>query len=325
MRSGDVRSSRIALVLGATGGIGGETAAALLRHGWNVRALVRDLAKASAARGALSGVECRQGDAMDAKGVMEAAKGVALIVHGVNPPGYRNWGSVVLPMIDNSIAAARAAGARILLPGTIYNYGPDAFPLLREDSLQHPVTRKGKIRVEMERRLQAASEDGVQALVLRAGDFFGPRAGNNWFSQGLVNPGRPVRYITYPGAPGVGHSWAYLPDVAETFALLAERASAQAFETFHFEGHWDADGTAVIGAIRRAVGNPDLKVKAMPWTLLRVVAPFNETMRELLEMKPLWMTPVRLDNHKLVRVLGGEPRTPLDEAVTTTLRGLGAF
>ena len=38
---------RIALVLGANGGVGGETAAALVRHGWTVRALVRDLSKAT--------------------------------------------------------------------------------------------------------------------------------------------------------------------------------------------------------------------------------------------------------------------------------------
>ena len=37
-------------------------------------------------------------------------------------------------MLDNTIAAAKAGGARILLPDTIYNYGPDVFPLLREES-----------------------------------------------------------------------------------------------------------------------------------------------------------------------------------------------
>ena len=82
-------------------------------------------------------------------------------MHAVNPPGYRNWGTLVLPMLANSIAAARAAGARILLPGTVYNYGPDAWPLLREDAPQHPETRKGAIRVEMERRLEAAAAGGV--------------------------------------------------------------------------------------------------------------------------------------------------------------------
>jgi len=45
-------------------------------------------------------------------------------------------------MIDNTIAAAKASGALILLPGTIYNYGSDAFPVLREESPQNATTHK---------------------------------------------------------------------------------------------------------------------------------------------------------------------------------------
>ena len=60
-------------------------------------------------------------------------------------------------MIDNIIAAARASRAPILLPGTVYNYRPDAFPVLCEDSPQHPATRKCAIRVELVRRLEEAS------------------------------------------------------------------------------------------------------------------------------------------------------------------------
>jgi hypothetical protein len=66
----------------------------------------------------------------------------------------------------------------------------------------------------MERRLHRAPVAGARVLIVRAGDFFGPRAGNNWFSQGLVKPGKPVTAIIYPGRSGIGHQWAYLPDVA---------------------------------------------------------------------------------------------------------------
>lgn len=315
-----VTPSRIALVVGAHGGVGGETALALARHGWTIRALVRDRAKGPAH----ADWDIVQGDAMNRDRVVDAARGAALIVHAVNPPGYRAWDRLVLPMMDNTIAAADASGARILLPGTIYNYGPDAYPLLAEDAPQRPATRKGRIRVEMEARLEAAAARGVRSLILRAGDYFGPRTGNNWFGQGLVKPGKPLRSILYPGAPGVGHAWAYLPDVAETFARLAGReGELPAFARFHFEGQWDADGTAMIEAIRRAAGGARLPVRAFPWWLLALIAPFNETMRELREMKPLWRQPARLDNRRLVAFLGEEPHTPLDGAVQATLEGLG--
>ncbi|MDO9336043.1 MAG: NAD(P)H-binding protein [Caulobacter sp.] len=312
--------SRTALILGATGGIGGETADALARHGWHIRALARD--PAAGARGRPD-FDWRPGDALDARAVGAAAEGVSLIVHAVNPPGYRGWKRLVLPMLESSLAAARAGGARLLLPGTIYNYGPDAFPLLGEESPQTPATRKGAIRLAMEARLEAAAREGVRSLILRAGDYFGPRPGNGWFSQGLVTPGRPVTTIMSPGRAGVGHAWAYLPDVAETFARLASREQELGpFARFHFAGHWDATGTEIVDAIRRAVGDPAIPVRPLPWSLLPLAAPFNETMRELLEMRGFWRAPVALDNARLAHFLGSEPHTPLDEAVRQTLIGL---
>lgn len=317
------REGHMALVLGATGGIGGEVARRLAARGWKVKALHRDVARAAASNPGFTWVP---GDAMRAGDVIAAAEGVSLIVHAVNPPGYRDWDRLVLPMLDATIAAARATGARILLPGTVYNYGPDAFPDLDEASPQHPVTRKGAIRVEMERRLRAASAAGVPVVVVRAGDFFGPNAANNWFSQGLVKPGRPVASIGYPGRPGTGHQWAYLPDVAETMMRLVEAGDTlPVFATFHMEGYWDADGTGLIGAIRRVTGNPALKIRPLPWLLLALASPFVPLFRELREMRYLWETPVRMNNKRLVDALGSEPQTPIDDAVRATLAGLGCL
>lgn len=315
-------TTRTALVLGATGGIGGETAAALARHGWKIRALSRKGQPA----GDTSGWEWVKGDATDRDAVVRAAQGTQAIVHAVNPPGYRDWAKLVLPMIDHTIEAARASGARVLLPGTIYNYGPDAFLVLREGSPQRATTHKGKIRIALEKRLEDAARDGVRSLIVRFGDFFGPKPGNSWFSQGMVKPGAPLKSVSYPGTRGVGHAWTYLPDAGETFAQLLDRdAELGSFARFHFRGHHDSDGTQMIAALRRAVGNPKLPVRPLPWFVFMVGAPFNETMRELYAVRPLWRTPIELDNTRLVSFLGAEPHTPWDKAVTTTLRGLGCL
>ncbi len=267
-----------------------------------------------------------QGDALDRASVVPAAQGASAIVHAVNPPGYRNWSTLVLPMIENTIAAAKASGARILLPGTIYNYGKDAFPVLREDSPQTATTHKGKIRIALEKKLEDAARDGVRTLIVRFGDFFGPKPGNSWFSQGMIKPHSPVKSITYPGEKGVGHDWAYLPDAGETFAQLMDREpELQDFARFHFRGFWDADGTEMIAAIRRVVGKPSLPIRSLPWFIFKVASPFSETMRELYATRPLWQTPIELDNTRLVQFLGKEPHTPLDNAIETTLRGLGCF
>ena len=264
---------------------------------------------------------------MNAVDVTAATNGVSLIVHAVNPPGYRNWAELVMPMLDSSLGAAKASGARILFPGTVYNFGPDAWPILREDSPQHPKTRKGAIRVEMERRLKAAAAEGVRSLIVRAGDFFGPRGTSNlWFSAALVNPGKPPTSVRYPGRKGTGHQWAYLPDTAETMVRLIENEDRlAAFEVFHMDGHWDPDGTAMVGAIGRACGRPDIGATAFPWWAVTLASPFVTTFREMLEMRYLWREPLRMDNSRLVAFLGREPHTPLDDAVKETLKGLGCL
>jgi nucleoside-diphosphate-sugar epimerase len=114
--------------------------------------------------------------------------------------------------------------------------------------------------------------------------------------------------------------------VAETFALLMERPERLApFERLHFEGYWDADGAGMVEAIRAAVGDPSVKAKPFPWTLLRLLSPFNRTLKELILMRPLWRVPIRLDNARLVSLLGAEPRTPIESAVRRTLQGIGAL
>lgn len=320
-----MQTNTTALVLGATGGIGGEVARQLRDAGWSVRALKR-----GAATGTMrDGITWIAGDAMSRDDVMAAAEGCSVIVHAVNPPGYRRWAELVLPMVDNTIAAAIAQRATIVLPGTVYNFGPGAFPVLREDAPQQPATRKGAIRVELERRLQDATLHGARVIVVRAGDFFGPKAGNNWFSQGLVKPGHPVTAVDRPGEPGVGHQWSYLSDVARTMVqLLACRTTLHPFDVFHMAGHWDADGTQMAEAIRRAVtrhGGKTPRVRKFPWWLVTALSPFVTTFRELREMRYLWREPVRMSNARLLAVLGQEPRTPLDEAVEATLAGLGCL
>ncbi|WP_036142529.1 NAD-dependent epimerase/dehydratase family protein [Luteibacter sp. 9135] len=312
------RSHRTALVLGATGGIGGETARALVAAGWTVKALTRHAGKVD--DGALHWIH---GDAMNADDVRRAAQGTQAIVHAVNPPGYKDWERVVLPMIDHTIAAARTVGARIVLPGSVYNYGPGTYPLIAEDAPQHPPSRKGEIRVAVEERLEAAAREGVRSLVLRCGDFYGPRSGNNWLAQGILTPGKPLRDIRYPGLPSLRHTWAYLPDVAATLVALLERDDElDTFARFHFGGHV-LTGYALADALRRASGRGELPLRRFPWWMATLVAPFMETMREVRKMRYLWDEEILLDDARLRAFLADVPCTAPETALRTTLQGMG--
>ena len=133
-----------------------------------------------------------------------------------------------------------------------------------------------------------------------------------------------VRRILQPGAPGVGHQWAYLDDFAHTVGLLLDqRGQLPRHAVFHTAGHWDADGQTLarrMADLLEAASGQRPRVQPFPWWALRLAAPFHPLSRELLEMRWLWRQPVRLSNARLCEVLGrDEPHTPLDVALRAAL------
>ena len=317
---------KTALVIGATGSFGGHAVAALLKHGWSIRALARDPDAAMAKTGDHMPIDWIKGDSMNAADVIAAAQGAQVIVQAANPPAYRNWAGTVMPMMRAVLAAAEQTGARVVLPTSVYNFAPDSGALIPETAPQAPATRKGKIRVEVEAMFREASGRGVRTLVVRAGDFFGPAAPNSALGWLTVRARGRVRSVYRAGPRDVGHCWAYLPDMAEAMARLLDREDQlAAFDVFHFAGHWLARGDEMGASIRRVTHQPRLPIRAFPYLVVYALAPFVETMREMIEMRYLWTRPIGLDNTKLVRFLGEEPHTPLDQAIRTSLADMGCL
>jgi nucleoside-diphosphate-sugar epimerase len=300
----------------------------LAARGWRVRAFARAWPAASGPEQWLSG------DVMDAQALSQAAAGVQVVVHAVNPPGYRHWETLALPMLRASMAVAGQQGARLLLPGNVYNFeagGPGPWP---EDAPQRPLTRKGRVRVTMEQALREAAErDGLKSLVLRAGDFFGAASPSSWFNTVMVQPGRPVQRVVDPHTPGVGHTWAYLPDAALAAARLLELDQAQPgklalAERVHFKGHELADGRELAQSVVQAVARHEgrrVPIRAVPWWVLPTVAWASPLLREVSEMRYLWRQALALDNARLLSLIGEEPHTPLDEAVVAALGRQGSL
>lgn len=308
------KTVQTALILGITGSIGRETARALARRGYRIRALARDPVAAAAKLSESFPIEWCKGNALDQLSVVKAAMGASILFHGVNPPGYTRWREDGLPMLANSIAAARSSGARLLFPGNVYVFGPDAGREVDETAPHNPTTRKGIVRVEMETMLANAARNGVSSVILRAGDFFGPGVESSWLSQGIAKGGMKAK-VLYDLTPA-GHTWAYVPDLAETFAAITDRqAKLGSFEVFHFDGHWIENGNVMAQPAKRAIGRADIKIRRFPWIVFYLGAPFVTFMREALEMMWLWEQPLRLNGRKLRAFLGDTPYTPLEAAV----------
>ena len=106
------------VVLGGAGRYGRAAAEAFRAAGWSVTSLVRG----SSAERAAPGTAIVEVDARDRDSVIEAARGADVILHALNPT-FTQWGNDALPFTETAIAAAQAAGATLVLPGNLYNYG----------------------------------------------------------------------------------------------------------------------------------------------------------------------------------------------------------
>ena len=303
------------LVLGAAGRFGHAAAEAFHHAGWDVTSLVRPGTATRAPRD----TRVVEAHALDRAAVIKAAHGAEVVLHALNPV-YTDWARLALPLAYGAIEAAETAGATLLFPGNVYNYGAGMPAVLGEHTPMRPTARKGQLRVQIEERLREAAERGMRTIILRAGDFYGGGPGS-WFDL-VVAKNLSHGRVTYPGPLDVMHEWAYLPDLAAAMVRLAAiRDTFGAFEAFGFPGH-AVTGRELIAAIERALQRK-LAAKQMTWWLVHTVGRLFSIGQELAEISYLWDVPHRIDGGKLKAAMGDVPATPFDAAIAATLRALG--
>jgi nucleoside-diphosphate-sugar epimerase len=305
-------SQRI-LVLGAAGRLGFSAAEAFRDAGWTVKGLVRPRRAGFVPRGVEAVEVVSRDDAI------AAARGCDVVLNALNP-ALTEWNKKALQLAHSAIACAEDAGATLLFPGSVWNFGEAMPPVLDEHTPMRPTTRKGRMRVEIEHRIAEACDRGMRAIILRAGDFFGAGRGS-WLDLVIVKDISRQR-LSYPGPFDVIHAWAYLPDYAAALVDLAGRRSDfRSFESFGFPGH-AIPGSELIATIE-AVTRATFNVRPMGWWMLKTFGQLFAMGRELSELEYLWRVPHRISGEKLKAALGDVPHTPLHAAISASLRALG--
>lgn len=299
-------------VLGVNGHIGQAVARAFVAQGWDVAGMARtDKHRAP-------GVRFVQGDS-DSVDDMRCAIGDAeVVVNALNLP-YDKWFNGAMEAQMARVAEAMgSSGKTMLFPGNIYNFAADC-DVLTPDLPQNPPTPRGAVRVRVEAMFEAAAKRGdFQVLILRAGDFYGPGSEGDWFDQIIMREIK-VRKVSLQGTAGVGHSWAYLPDLARAFeALAAVRGTLGSFERFHFAGHF-ATPEQMGAAIAKASPVP-LKSGMFPFWMLQAYGLIDPMIREVVKMRYIWQHKLRLADARLDEILGPDFGTPFDVAVAATVR-----
>lgn len=302
---------RKVLVLGINGHIGNAVARAFAAAGWEVSGFGRSN------RQPLPGVRFVKGDAEDVAAMRAAIGDTRVVVNALNLP-YPDWDKGRMEaQTARVIEALGTDGKTLLFPGNIYNYAP-TLRHVTPDQPQVPPTPRGAIRQRVETMYREAAQRGdLQVIILRAGDVFGPATSGDWFDLVMLREAGKGRVATM-GEPGVGHSWAYLPDLAGAFEKLAwHRAELGRFETFHFAGHYVTPEE--MGAAIAAAAPVPVKVSRFPRFTIGLMGLVSPMMREVAKMGYLWEHPMQLEDPRLDTLLGPDYGTAFPKAIAATV------
>lgn len=298
-------------ILGVNGHIGKAAAKAFAAAGWDVTGMART------DKHRLAGVRFVEGDSDSVADMRRAIGDADVIVNALNLP-YHNWDKGRMEgQMARVLEALGTSGKTVLFPGNIYNFAASDRQVT-PDLAQHPQTPRGGIRVRVERMFEAAAERGdIQFIVLRAGDFFGPDSGNDWFDLAMFREIGKGRVATM-GAPNVGHSWAYLPDLGRAFEALASvRGTLGGSEHFHFAGNF-VTPEQMSTAIAKAALVP-VRIAPFPLWLMSLIGLVDPIMRETGKMAYLWRNPMELRDQRLDDILGRGFGTPFEAAIEATV------
>ena len=301
-------------VIFGTGAIGLATCAALRRRGATVRMVNR-----SGHAAVPDDVEVVGGDARDPGFTTTVAEGARVVYQALNPP-YHEWTAEFPALQAGVLAAAEAAGARLISMENLYMYGRPAGRPLTEDRTYDAHTKKGQLRGRMARELLAAHQAGrVEVAIGRASDYFGPGGGAQSNLGDRVFPtalaGKTANLLGDPDQP---HTYTYIPDIGEGLAVLGEHPDASG-EVWHLPNDPDTRTTRqLVETIYQQAGRSHVKVRELPSWLLRAVGLVNPTVRELIEMQYQFEEPFVVDSSKIASRLGVSA-TPLDQALADTL------
>src|SRR6185437_3765140 len=109
---------------------------------------------------------------------------------------------------------AIAAGVeRMLLIATVYPYGKPQTATVDESHPREPHAYNARMRKEQEDLLLAAHGHGIETVVLRLPDLYGPGMEKSYLTSQFTNAPQGKR-STPIGPIDVRHEWAFIPDAA---------------------------------------------------------------------------------------------------------------
>jgi nucleoside-diphosphate-sugar epimerase len=297
------------VVLGARGGVGQAVVHRLTEQGTPVRAVGRGKADVPA------GVELVVADLLQRDQASAACQGASVIYHCAGVP-YTLWTKALPTMMENIIAGASTAGARLVYADNCYMYAPTSQPMT-EDLPYAPVTRKGRLRKQLAEALLAAHTQGrVQVAIGRATDFYGPGVVTSVIGERFFTALLAGKRVAWLGELDQPYAMTVVDDFARVLVTLGSQEEALG-QVWHAPTAEPLTGRQYITLAAEAAGLP-ARPMAISSVMVRLLGLFNPLLREMGEMLYEFNAPYLIDGSKYQRAFGGTP-TPHEEVMRQTV------
>ncbi|QDP99374.1 SDR family NAD(P)-dependent oxidoreductase [Lysinibacillus fusiformis] len=301
-----------ALVVGASGGMGYALVRGLAARGIEVVAFARGKEKLVALFQHQPNVTIFTGDVFNVEQLEKASHGVEVIFHAISFP-YQEWEAKHIRCLNILIKVAQAQQAKIALVDNIYAYGRVSINVVTEDARKDPQTKKGKIRLAMERTLMDSS---VPSLIVHMPDLYGPNAENTILHETLKSVVQDKK-ANYVGNMQVAREFLYTFDGAKAMIELALRSDTYN-QNWHVPAVHTVTGEQLVTILRNITGYKR-EVRTVSKAMIRILAIFSPFMKEMKEMMYLTEQPVILSGEKYEKAIGTLPQTSYKEGLQETM------
>lgn len=300
-------------ILGSGGSIGLPLAAELKKYTSNIRLVSRNPFKVN------EDDTLMPADLTNPEHVDKAIKGSNIVYVTVGfEYKLKVWQNTWPVFMENVIQSCIKHQAKLVFFDNVYMYSKDAIPFMTENSPVDPPSEKGKVRTAVQRLiLDAIEKKGLQALIARSADFYGPQSKNAAFNIMVFNNLAKRKKAQVFGNPGKIHTYTYVLDAAKATALLGNTVDA-------YNQVWHVPTTkeplTALDWIKLAAKklSAEAKIQPVPEWMIRLLGVFMPMMREFPEMLYQYQQDYIFDSSKFEKRFGIKATPPekgIDEMV----------
>lgn len=303
---------RIAVV-GATGPTGRALAAELLKRKCPVRVIAR---RADVLEAHFPGpeIEKKPGDALEFASLAPALRGCDLVIDCIGLPGDRMADH---PKTARNIArVVKDSGARCMQVSSYWSF----LPIRRLPVSERHPREGGPPWVRFRRETEDILRDAGGAIV-HLPDFFGPHVHTSTLQLGVIDAvnGKPMNWI---GPADVKRDYIYVGDAMRVVAELLAREEAYG-DDWVVPGSGPVSASQVAAILAKLLGR-EVRVRAAPPWLLRILSMFKKDLRGFMQIVPEYVKPISFDGSKLERLIGPMARTTYEDALRATIASMRA-